>query len=134
MPLFGGNKDEENAQLHAELQRISALPLPQLAAEVMRKGWSGPDSPGAADGTVKVRDLVGEFNPADGLFAIDEVVAREIHNVVSEGVQALEHASLVRTSVGTQGGGAYYTYAVATRAGRAALQRGDVERLAGGAA
>ncbi len=34
MPLFGGKRQEENEKLRAEVDRLSALAIPQLAAEV----------------------------------------------------------------------------------------------------
>jgi hypothetical protein len=134
MPFFGASKDEENAKLHAELQRISALPLPQLASEVMRKGF-GPDALGADGAAVKIQDLAGVFNPAQGSFGIDDDALRDMYNVVSEGVQVLEHACLLRLVMSTEPrGSVLYQWALATRLGQDTLQLGSVERvLASGA-
>src|SRR3954463_1948430 len=95
MPLFGGHKQEENDKLHAELQRISALPLPQLAGEVMTRVF-GTGGQGEGGGTVKLQDVAGAFNPAEGSFGIDDDALRSMYEVVSEGVQVLEHVCLVR--------------------------------------
>src|SRR3954464_9379040 len=95
MPLFGGHADEENAKLRAELARIDALPLPQLAGEVMTKVF-GPGGQGEGGGAVKLADIAGAFNPAQRSFGIAHDALSDIYSVVSEGVQALEHAGLVR--------------------------------------
>ena len=63
-PMFGHKDEEKQAQndrwrlaLQAEFDRLGSLPLPELAAEVMTKGF-GPDGPGADDEDV----TVGEAN------------------------------------------------------------------------
>jgi hypothetical protein len=48
--------------------------------------------------------------------------------LVGEGLQVLEHASLVRGPVATSGGDGY----AVTRLGRAALERGAVDRITAG--
>jgi hypothetical protein len=48
MPAWGGSKDDDQdgiAAMNAEIERVASLPLPQLAAEVMIRGF-GPDGPG----------------------------------------------------------------------------------------
>src|SRR3954462_7338196 len=100
MPFFGGGKEEENAKLHAELARIEAMSLQQLAAEGMTRVF-GPGGQGAEGGAVKLVDGAGAFNPAEGLFGIDDEALQAMYDVVAEGVQVLEHACLVRMVMGT---------------------------------
>jgi hypothetical protein len=131
MPLFGGKREAENEKLRAELARISALPLPALAAEVMRKGFGAG---GPADGCfAEPGAIAGAFNPAEGSFGIDNQALLDMGEVVVEGLQVLEHACLIRMTVEGSGGGVYHTYYGATRFGRAALAQNAVEQvLAGG--
>jgi hypothetical protein len=133
MPLFGGHADEENAKLRAELARIDALPLHQLAGEVMTRVF-GPGGQGEGGGTVKLQDVAGAFNPAEGSFGIDDDALRAMYEVVCEGVQVLEHVCLVRVIMSNEPrGSVLYPWAVPTRLGRLALDRGSVATvLAGG--
>ncbi len=130
MPLFGAHKAEENDKLRAELTRIDALPLPQLAVEVMVRGF-GPGGP--ADGCFATPETIaGAFNPAEGSFGIDNQALLDMGEVVVEALQVLEHARLVRMTVDGSGG-VYHVYFGATRFGRAALAQNTVEQaLAGG--
>src|SRR3954447_9531527 len=117
MPLFG-HADEDNAKLHAKLARIDALPLPQLAGEVMTKVF-GPGGQGEAGGAVKLADIAGAFNPAEGSFGIDDDALREMYSVVSEGGEALDHAGLVREIMSNDPrGSVLYPWALPTRLGR----------------
>jgi hypothetical protein len=123
------DRKEENAKLNAELDRISALPLPDLAAEVMTKGF-GPDGPGA-EGPAQIANIAGEFNPAQGSIGIDDQALIDMYVVVAEGVQFLEHACLLRIEVAGSGG-VYGMNVMATRLGRAALEQNKVEHVIGG--
>src|SRR3954451_242282 len=132
MPLFGGHADEDNAKLHAELARVDALPLPQLATEVMTRVF-GPGGQGGEGGAVKLQDVAGAFNPAEGSFGIDDDALISLYKVTSEGVQVLEHAGLVRLEMGTEPrGSVLYTWAVPTRLGRLALERSSVDSVIAG--
>lgn len=131
MPLFGGKREAENEKLRAELTRIEALPLKDLAAEVMVKGF-GPGGP-AADAPGAPQHIAGAFNPAEGSFGIDDQALRDMFLVVVEGLQVLEHAGLVRYLVDGSGG-VYDQYYTLTRLGTATLAEGTVERILGGAA
>ncbi len=129
MPLFGGKREAENEKLRAELERISALPLQQLAAEVMVKGF-GPGGP--ADGSFAAPGTIaGAFNPAEGSFGIDNQALLDMGEVVVEALQVLEHACLVRMTVDGSGG-VYHVYFGATRYGKAALAQNAVEHVLGG--
>src|SRR5215831_18027760 len=95
MAPFGHEKKEaENAKLHAELERISALGLQQLAVEVMTKGF-GPGGP-AEQGPAALSTIAGAFNPAEGFFGIDDDALVMMAVVVAESLQVLEHACLAR--------------------------------------
>ena len=126
-PLSGSKNDDQAraAAAQAEVDRLSSLPLPQLAAEVMTRGF-GPDGP-AEDGLPSVSMIVDTFVP--GLAHLDDASHQRMEEVVGEGVQVLEHASLVRSTVWGGEGGLYYT---ATRLGRAALAGNAVNRIIAG--
>jgi hypothetical protein len=144
-PLFG-HKDEESdprfeqwrGATQAEFERLSALSLVDLAAEVMTKGF-GPDGPGADDDSITLgqanfnsgptaNDISYHFAPdwderSPALTQDDLALRGRISKLVAEGLQELEHASLVRYQLHTDMG--YLDWA-ATRRGRAALERGEV--------
>ena len=128
MPLFGGKREAENDKLRAELARIEALPLKDLAVEVMNKGF-GPGGP-AADAPGAPQHIAGAFNPAEGSFGIDDQALEDMFVVVVEGLQVLEHAGLVRFLIGGSGG-VYDQFYTVTRLGRAALQEGTVAQMVG---
>lgn len=145
-PLFG-HKDDDDAQasdkltaLTAEIDRLEALSLPALAAEVMAKGF-GPGAPGADENNaISVEgpnisagpttvDVALEFAPGGDTKGADDATRLRLHRVVAEGLQLLDHAGLIRTQMHTAMNG--FDFAP-TRKGRAALQSGDVERALGG--
>jgi hypothetical protein len=143
-PLFGnkGNDSDKNAAVHAqssalqsEVDRLDALPLPQLASEVMTKGF-GPGGPGEdAQNSVTVGGMSVNAGPTVGDIASALVpgcsgeLAFRLARIAAEGVQTLEHASLVRTQMHTSTGALDYA---ASRLGRSALQQGTVDRVLGG--
>jgi hypothetical protein len=117
-----------------EVDRIGALALPSLAAEVMAKAF-GPDGPGAAGrpGTIEAPGSSGERVRLDDVaravtpafVAADDAAEQgRIANWVAEGLQALELAALIRVT--WRGGTEDFK---ATRRGREALANGSVERL-----
>jgi hypothetical protein len=139
----GPDKQERLAQwrlaMRAEIERLSALPLTGLAAEVMVKGF-GPGAPGAADpgtlaeaveGVAPTAGLISfEFAPDRGFsFPVptpeDMTLRGQVTQLVAEGLQQLEHASLVRCQMHRQ---AEFGWAI-TRAGRAALGSGEVPQI-----
>jgi hypothetical protein len=149
-PLFGkkqdeggGAPDQMGAQLQAELDRLNALPLKQLASEVMAKGF-GPGGPGADDSGVttggpnmssgpEASDIAYEFVKYQDYYPAkptpDDLLWGQIVRLVAEGLQELEHASLVRAQMHTDQNG--FDYAT-TRLGRAALAQGAIDRVLGG--
>lgn len=159
MSPFGRNKNDNqgqesqptdsNPQLDAEVARLQGLTLVQLASEVMSKGFSGDydptsdgrDVPGIADeffarpdwtlrdSTVKAQVRKSQEQAQAGTAEHQLLVLADI---VAEGVQTLEHASLVRMK--TNYDGQYFNSGyVATRLGQQALQQNGVDKvLAGG--
>ncbi len=137
-PLFG-HKDEDQpdaAALQAEIERLDALPLVQLAAEVMANGF-GPSGPGEdkeqtvtvggpnINAGTTVGEIALEFAPGGTTQSADEQLRQRLLRLVAEGVQELEHASLIRAQLHTSMGSLDYAL---TRRGRSALQQGAVER------
>jgi hypothetical protein len=139
----GQDKQERLAQwrlaARAEAGRLSSLPLTELAAEVMIRGF-GPGAPGARDavGAGQASPRAGptataisfEFVHDRGFsFPIpgpEDIALREqVAMLVAEGLQQLEHASLVRCQR-THVEDLHWT---ATRMGRAALDRGEVPQI-----
>ena len=146
--MFGHDNDDKQQRaeqwrhaMQAELSRLSALPVEELAVEVMIRGF-GPGGPGADDDAISLGqanvgagptagDISLRFVPDRGFAfpvpAPEDVQLRELlTRLVAEGLQELEHASLVRCQVHTAMG--TFDWA-ATRRGRAALQRGAVEHI-----
>jgi hypothetical protein len=145
-PLFG-HKDEEPpppdeqvAAVERETERVRALPVTDLACEVMDKGF-GPDGPGGPGkpGTIENPELVGTFDrvtvEAIGLAFtqavrgrhVGPVLAVKLSHLLAEGLQLLELAALIRVQFHSSGVGTL-DY-VATRRGRTAVERSDVARL-----
>ncbi len=132
-PLFGGGGDDDGQQaiaaIQAEVGRLDALPLEQLAAEVMITGF-GPDGPGGPGkpGTLEdvtttdfsrvgPIDIARRFSSALSRRAVGGDLIRRLVNLVAEGLQVLENAALIRVT--WQGGQAHY---MATRRGRRAVE------------
>ncbi|HWH20027.1 MAG TPA: hypothetical protein VN671_05810 [Solirubrobacterales bacterium] len=138
MALFGHRDDEaaggDIPSAAAEISRLEALPLADLAAEVMERGF-GPDGPGAPGrpGTieapelsaprVRLNEVAGAVTPAYAA-SNDATDQLRIANLVAEAVQALELAALIR--VDWRGG---TENVQATRRGRAARSAGEVKDL-----
>jgi hypothetical protein len=146
--VFGHNDDDKQERteqwrfaMQAELARLNALPVEELAIEVMIRGF-GPGGPGADDAAISLGqanvgagptagDISLRFVPDRGFtFPVptpDDVQLRDLlTRLVAEGLQELEHASLVRCQVHTAMG--TFDWA-ATRRGGAALDRGAVEHV-----
>lgn len=150
-PLFG-HKDEEQQDkqkkieewrqaMQAEIERLNSLPLVELAAEVMVKGF-GPGGPGVDDDAISLGQQNANAGPtandislefvSDRGFAFpsptpDDFNLRErLAKLVAEGLQQLEHASLVRVQMHTAMGQLDWA---ATRRGRAALEGNEVQSI-----
>lgn len=137
----GGHDD--TATMLAEIDRLSSLSLHQLAAEVMQRGF-GPGGPGAPGepGTLEspmtrpvprntVGHIAAEFTPAYRSRLVSPDLQLRLAHLVSEGIQLLEHCCLIRPEVHANRGALSYA---ATRLGRAAVERGEVELILDGGA
>lgn len=131
MGLFGNNdeKDAENAAMAAELERLEALTLEQLAEEILVRG-DGPGGPGERTGrtrtAVRVQTLADLFQPGSSIFGIDKEVRKAFPDLIAEGVQVLEHAGWLAMEF--QGGDYASVGWALTRAGATALAGGQAGR------
>jgi hypothetical protein len=136
---MSSRKDKREA-LHAEVERLEALPMARLAAEVMIRGF-GPEGPGFvhrrrnAATSAHVHDITGKFIRDVGFdwgFPDDDGLYRRLTVVVGEGLQVLEHQSLIWAYSASEAsnGGIGYT---PTRRGQAALEDNAVEQVLRGA-
>ena len=142
MALFGGRADRsaEVDALEAEIERLDQLPLPALAAEVMGKAfgpgaeWEDPEEevtiggPNVGAGAT-VAGIATEMAPGGSTKGADERTRLRLQRLIAEGVQALEHAALVRPQMHTAMNSLDYT---PTRLGRKALAAGAVEQVLDG--
>jgi hypothetical protein len=123
-------KEAANAALRTEVERLEALPMAQLAAEVMIKGFGPggylPDimerEPHAVAPKVYVHNIAQMFEPEG---ARDYDLRQRLFEVVGEGLQALEHESLIWARSLSESSGVSYA---PTRRGRAALEADAVEQ------
>jgi len=144
LSLFGGRGDLEGDpdELAAEIERLDALPLPELAAEVMGKAF-GPGAeyedpeeevtvggPNAGAGAT-VEGIATTMAPGGTTRGSDDPTRLRLQRLVAEGIQALEHAALVRPQLHTAINGLDYT---PTRLGRKVLATGSVARVVEGEA
>ena len=145
-----GHKDKdlfaETDALRAEVDRVSSLSLVSLAAEVMAKAFTG--TAGTDDDEPPWVDPYGRgpspYEVANWLYLprseeldASQPLGRVIYGMVSEALQLLEHASLVRAHLmfGFQGtaADAHMTY-VLTRYGVSVRDAGTVEHVLSAAA
>ncbi len=108
--------------MQSEVDRLGQLPLPQLAASVMKE--VGPSS----DHKTAVGEIVEAFAP-EAFRTGNEDACQRLRVLVGEGLQVLEHASLVCFLFHSGSDGLYY---VPTRLGRAAVEGNAIERILGG--
>ncbi len=142
MALFGGrgNQSAEAGELDAEVERLDQLPLPGLAAEVMAKAfgpgaeWEDPEEevtiggPNVGAGAT-VGGIAAAMAPGGSTRGADEPTRLRLQRLVAEGVQALEHAALIRPQMHTAMNSLDYT---PTRLGRKVLAAGAVAEVVGG--
>jgi hypothetical protein len=118
-----GHKDDDKQEMlaqwrvaQAEFERLNALPMIELATEVMIRGF-GSGSPGADDDAITLGQANVNAGPTaqtisyafapERAFTLpvptpEDVKLRDrIAKLVAEGLQELEHASLVRCQMHT---------------------------------
>lgn len=142
MALFGGREERSAGAdaLEGEIERLDRLPLPELAAEVMAKAfgpgaeWEDPEEevtiggPNVGAGAT-VSAIATEMAPGGSTKGADERTRLRLQRLVAEGVQALEHAALIRSQMHTAMNSFDYT---PTRLGRKVLAAGAVAEVVGG--
>ena len=147
-----GHKDQDqpaegqSSALQAAVDHLGSLPLTSLAVELMAKAYSGEagqddDEPpwvdpfGRGPSAYEVANWL--YLPRDEELDTSQPLARTLYGLVSEALQVLEHASLVRAQLkfGFQGrlADAHMTY-VLTRNGASIRDAGAVERILSGGA
>jgi hypothetical protein len=119
-PLFGGGDkhEEDESGVEAEVSRLRSLPLDQLAAEVLTRGFTVGDA--GDHGRISVLDLAKLLVP--GFLRLPQEEVWEVEELIGEGVQLLEHARLVQCTVA---GIDRHLQWVLTRSGRGALVDGS---------
>jgi hypothetical protein len=117
MGPFGNKreKQEQEAAAKAEADRLLALPVPELAAEILPA--FGPDGPGKDEKEIGALQ-VGMFLMAD--FPRGNQYIRPLVEPIKEGIQALENAGLVIRRVRNIGG----SVVSVTRLGVEAIEAG----------
>lgn len=111
--------------LPEEAARLDALPLPQLAEEILTRAAApgGPLEGGRAT-TISLRQ---HFNPDSGkLFGVDGGARDALNDVVLEGLHTLERAALLVPEFDNHRGHLDTLHWKLTRTGRAALAGGSV--------
>jgi hypothetical protein len=130
MPPLSGTKEHRDARkaaLEDEADRASSLSLPQLGAELMIKAFTKAAPVGTSElSYLGIGTIVARFAP--DVRRTDAKLYERFSELVGEGLQVLEHASLVRFPAESLGADCY----TATRLGRAALEHGAVERIIAG--
>jgi hypothetical protein len=118
---------ELGPQIGTEVSRLDALPMPQLATEIMTRAFKPEYVPGTSmTGLGSVTDC---FLPDYGAPRAGDLTSPAefaLRDLVAEGMQVLEQARLVRPKFGYNGNVAEHGW-VTTRLGRWALASGNVE-------
>jgi hypothetical protein len=120
MGLFGKRNDNHDdiAAARAEADRLTALPVSRLAAEILPAfGPGGPGEDGKEIGTFQVAMYLMADFPRGNQFA------KQLFEPVGEGIQALENAGLVERRVRNIGGSVVHV----TRLGNEALEAGTAD-------
>ena len=152
--MFGKKDDhsKDDARFDPQLGTVLAglvhLPMPQLATAVMTKGFTAEYDPGNLGSSAS--DIASAFSPypdgrlsdttirggrREGEAAADPTSNRfkwmQLKDLVSEGLQALEKASMIVQTEHFDGVATSIAYTT-TRLGRDALTQNAVERVAAG--
>jgi hypothetical protein len=114
-------------QIQAEAERLEALTLPQLAAELMHtafaRDWEPDMSPVMPSHWTLLPDDL-----CDPKLNLPPELQTRLRDVAAEGAQLLEHKSLVRLEIHYSGSMVSHGY-LSTRAGREALANGTLDQI-----
>jgi len=116
--------------LQDELSRLGSLSVPQLASEVMVKGFAHGDQADSEEVWLSSANISIELYPPKPVVMPppeDVKLIKQIERLVAEGLQELEHASLVRPKT-SSAAGSHLNYTT-TRAGHSALENGEVQEI-----
>jgi hypothetical protein len=134
VPLFGGEKREAaNEDLAAEVARLQALALPELAEQTIVKVFGAGGL--GADGTwLSVPQVAGALIPGETMRGLDQAKVWEMNELAGEALQVAEHAGLVRFALALDEGtnDNYQLRYTMTRNGRAAVDRNAIAQAIGG--
>jgi hypothetical protein len=130
--MFNREKREEgSAALRTEVERLGALSLPALGAEVMTRVF-GPGGDGADPSvTLNIVTAANAFITDESAWSNEDDVRNELVRVVGEGLQACEHASLIRSEVMLVGTEHWALGWTVTRTGQQALTANTVAQALG---
>ena len=126
-----GIKERQQAAyvaLEAALARLGPLPIPQLAAELME--WFRPTTPDTVPPHHTDSSIASSLVPENYTFGTTGFEAdqlKRLKHLIYEGLQALEHASLLCIRFETRGSGRGDLYYLPTRRGLDALWYRTVE-------
>ncbi|HEY2296725.1 MAG TPA: hypothetical protein VGH43_03265 [Jatrophihabitans sp.] len=131
--MFGNKakREEGVGLLRAEVDRLAALSLPDLATEVMTKVF-GTGGPGADGSALTVVSAANVFISEESAWSNDDLTREQLVRVVGEGVQMLEHAGLVGQQIVLVGNEHWALGSKLTRSGESALAQGGVANAVGG--
>ena len=123
-PLFGKSEEKkaEEAAAQAEVERINALPVAELARELMPA--FGPDGARAGKeiNSLQASTWLLRSHPRGGSHL------RELHKAVCEGIECLERAGLVEVLGGKRGSVATGAHLRASRLGETALAENSLDQ------
>lgn len=130
--MFGNKEKREEgvALLRAEVDRLAALSLPDLATEVMTRVF-GTGGPGADGSALTVVSAANVFISEESAWSNDDLTREQLVRVVGEGLQMLEHAGLVGQQIVLVGNEHWALGSKLTRWGESALAQGGVARAVG---
>ena len=119
-PLFEKRDSQgEDAAARAEIERLRSLPLDQLAADVIARGFTHDES--SDGGRISVRAMAQRMVP--GALRLPQKEIWGLDGLVGEGVQVLEHAGLAQCIVVAEDRRLQW---VLTRRGQAAVADGSI--------
>jgi hypothetical protein len=120
--MFGNEAKRQagNAAMRGESERLSALSLADLAAEVMARVF-GPGGTGADGSAIAVGTAANAFISEEASWCNEDAPRALVVRVVGEGLQMLEHACLISTQLMLIGNEHWAIGWSATRAGESAL-------------